>query len=286
MKKVKYLQRPYPTLNSLNLKVLISLCFGVFVFLFLSVFQPFGIESISENKYFYSAVFGIITALTAFVSFVSLPLVNKYLIKDVWKVKHEIVFILLNLLVISLINYSYSTTLSNSDNRIYSMLEFVFMTFSIGIIPVIAYVLVTESFLSNKYRVQVGGSEFSSTKSVVKNELIKILSTSVKESVEVLEEELFFIKSEENYCAIWYFKDGQLKSKLLRIALSKVEKQLSNFPQFIRCHRSYLVNGHQVDKVTGNARGYSLHLKALNDVIPVSRNFPKEKLKFENLLVK
>jgi DNA-binding LytR/AlgR family response regulator len=43
-----------------------------------------------------------------------------------------------------------------------------------------------------------------------------------------------------------------------------------------RCHKSYLVNLAKVNHVSGNAQGYKLHLKDVEDQIPVSRKLNEE----------
>ena len=61
----------------------------------------------------------------------------------------------------------------------------------------------------------------------------------------------------------------------------EVEIVEKDFPQFFRCHKSYLVNLHQVKHISGNAQGHKLHLFYGDELIPVSRknnSIIKEKL--------
>ena len=46
--------------------------------------------------------------------------------------------------------------------------------------------------------------------------------------------------------------------------------------EIIRCHKSYIVNLCNVEKLLGNAQGYKLVMSNMDKQIPVSRNFPKE----------
>ena len=59
---------------------------------------------------------------------------------------------------------------------------------------------------------------------------------------------------------------------LLRSSLSRLEKQIDQ-PHIVRCHRSYVVNINRVERVTGNAQGYKLHLFAGQFLIPVARQY-------------
>ena len=71
---------------------------------------------------------------------------------------------------------------------------------------------------------------------------------------------------------VFYVQDGQLKNRMLRTTLKKMEDALAEHSQFFRCHRTYLVNLEKVQRVSGNAQGYRLHLEALEETVPVSRN--------------
>ena len=66
-------------------------------------------------------------------------------------------------------------------------------------------------------------------------------------------------------------QENQLQKALLRSSLSHLETQLPG--PVVRCHRSYLVNLHQVGQVTGNAQGYRLHLHGGQAVVPVARRY-------------
>ena len=64
--------------------------------------------------------------------------------------------------------------------------------------------------------------------------------------------------------------------KIITYNYEGLEGQLSDFPQIIRCHKSYLINIHQISRVSGNSRGYSLHFVDDMDPIPISRGYQKD----------
>ena len=84
--------------------------------------------------------------------------------------------------------------------------------------------------------------------------------------------QIAYIAAQDNYVQVFFFQDGTLKNRMLRATLRKKEDLLSEFPQFFRCHRTYVVNFDKVVKVSGNAQGYRLHLQGVEETIPVSRN--------------
>jgi DNA-binding LytR/AlgR family response regulator len=83
---------------------------------------------------------------------------------------------------------------------------------------------------------------------------------------------LLFIESSDNYCTVVYLENGQLVKPLLRSSLSRLESQI-DMPHIVRCHRSYVVNLDRVERVTGNAQGYKLHLMGGQLQVPVARRY-------------
>ena len=60
---------------------------------------------------------------------------------------------------------------------------------------------------------------------------------------------------------------------LLRSSLSRLEAQIIDRSNIVRCHRSYVVNLDRVERVTGNAQGYKLHLFGGQFQVPVARRY-------------
>lgn len=85
-----------------------------------------------------------------------------------------------------------------------------------------------------------------------------------------INDDLAFIKAEDNYVALHYLKAGKVIRKLERISIAKIEQQIKNM-NFVRCHRSYIVNMNLVDKVERDTTGIKMFLKGFEDSIPVSR---------------
>jgi len=84
--------------------------------------------------------------------------------------------------------------------------------------------------------------------------------------------ELKYIGSANNYVEVNFNNE----KKLLRSTLKKMETQLNEHSQFYRCHKKFIVNLNQVEKISGNAQGYKLHLKESDILIPVSRSLNEE----------
>jgi len=284
MKILNWLNKPYPFVNEMKHKLLISFSFGLFVYMFLLIFQPFGISEVIGNKSVYLLGFGLITTLVLLFNYTILPaLFPKYFDLDEWKIKNEISFIILNITIITILNYLYNSFVGYDVSQQHSLFYFVLFTVSVGFFPVIFLVFITELFLNRKHqhmasminsKIQIG-KEFVETDSMPS---IEIISESKTEGFVISENDLLFIKSEDNYCKVYFKENNEIKKQLLRITLKNIEEQLQPFTDIIRNHRSYIVNKKQISRITGNARAYYLHFEGCAESIPISRNFPKEQL--------
>lgn len=76
----------------------------------------------------------------------------------------------------------------------------------------------------------------------------------------ILIDQILYCKALENYVEIWFLDQGTLKRKIVRSTLSSIDHTLG--AEFIRCHRSYLVNTRYSMEVKGNARTANLALQA------------------------
>jgi len=137
--------RPFPFNTSPVLRVLSSVLFGFFVFIFLYFFQPFGIYKIIGNKFIYILGFGFITTMVMVLNYFILPFFFKKVFDfDYWTVSKNIVFIFWNIILITLGNWFYNSVVGYGFAVQYNLFQFLLITLSVGIFPVIFLVLVME----------------------------------------------------------------------------------------------------------------------------------------------
>jgi len=279
-----WLKKPFPFVADFQTKFLISFAFGVFIYLFLLVFQPFGIDSIIVNKAIYLLGFGFVTFFVLLFTLAFLPLIlRKTFDLDKWNIGKEIGFIILNVTFISLFNYVYDTAFSEVHTQDHSLYFFIPVTIAVGIIPVTIMVFFFEIYL--RERNEKSASEISSkiqherySKGNAPNKPIVFTSETGKELLSIDDNHLVFIKSEDNYCKVYFNEGNSIQTSLLRITLKNIENQLVAFPDILRCHRSYIVNKKKVFKITGNARAYNVHFENCKETAAISRSFSKESL--------
>jgi len=101
----------------------------------------------------------------------------------------------------------------------------------------------------------------------VSDEKLITLSGNTKDSLTLFPRELLYIESMGNYVRIHYKRNGQILQKILRVTLQQMEKRLSDYPFLVRCHRAFIVNVAQIEKISG----LSLLLKPNGATIPLSK---------------
>ena len=275
-----WFNKPFPLITSPVLKIIISIVFGFFVFMFLNFFQPFGISEVIGNKFFYTLGFGFITTFTMLLNYLILPfLFKRFFDCDRWTVGKEIFFVFWNITLITLGNWFYNSIVGSGFIKQHNFFQFLLITMSVGIFSVILLVLLTERRLyktnseaSEKYSQQI----LSYAQTSKDNTRIKI--SQKKDNLEIGLDQLLCISSKGNYSNVYFLEEDILKTKMFRISLSMLEKQLAGFENILRCHRSHIVNAQNINNISGNARSYCIHINKLDFHIPVSRNFPKQVL--------
>lgn len=277
---VAWLNKPFPFTETAGPKLLISALFGGFIFLFLALFQPFGIQNITGYKYLFLAGFGIITFVVMLINFFVLPAVFPTVFDlDTWVVKKHILFCLLNILLITFTNWLYSFQVAEHIPKYHSLPSFLAITFSIGIIPTVFLSLLIERGLWTKHNeiardVSIHLQEQKDKRDTTGSS-IELVTDNKKETLQLQQNQLICVNSEGNYSKVYYQDEGRVMERLMRVPLKKVEEQLADFEMIVRCHRSYIVNLNQIQSISGNARSFKLHFAVPDLSIPVSRNFPK-----------
>ena len=109
------------------------------------------------------------------------------------------------------------------------------------------------------------------------NRLIHLQSDNGKDIISITQNSLLFIEAQDNYVAIQYLENETSKKELLRTTMKTLEEKLKPY-SVIRCHRSFMVNLNNIEKVIGNAHKLNLYVTNSRLPVPVSRSYiPKIK---------
>ncbi|MGE5317965.1 MAG: LytR/AlgR family response regulator transcription factor [Chloroflexota bacterium] len=103
-------------------------------------------------------------------------------------------------------------------------------------------------------------------------EKVVFTSENMKETVTYNIDDIIVLRSSGNYVEIYYRNGKSVNKNLIRQTLSNLEGILTEYPQFIRSHRCYLVNTKYSKKLSLVSGKYSLNMLGIDFEIPVSRN--------------
>lgn len=105
------------------------------------------------------------------------------------------------------------------------------------------------------------------------DKFIEFTSENEADNIRLQVSEIIFVKSADNYVEIGFRDGGEIRKKMVRNTLKNIEKQLREFNNFVRTHRSGIVNIQYIDKLNKNFNSYWLTLIDTKETIPVSRQY-------------
>ncbi|KGL62419.1 LytTR family DNA-binding domain-containing protein [Polaribacter sp. Hel1_85] len=279
----KWLRKPYFFYISPKVHITLALVIGLFIFMFLYIFQPFGMSDLENNLFLYCLGFGFITFIVQSSLFIILPLVFKdYFKNENWTIGRNIFFLVILITSISTCNWFYNTLVQNTENwRMLTLKEIFSYTFSISIFPILIYTFFSEKVYRHKReKVSKDIMKRKVSSNIEKlNKEITLYGDNQKDKLTFSIHNLVYITSQGNYVSFYLYLNGKLKEKILRNTLKSIADKLKNTAYIYRCHKSYIINSIFMDAISGNARGYFLESELLSKQIPISRSFKKDNLK-------
>lgn len=281
-----WLSTPYYFNPSLLFKLKTSFTLGLFVFIFLYVFKPFTLSSFKGFLLEYTTFIGLFTFIWSFcILFVSPLIFKSYFNEDKWTIGKNLFLIMISVLVFGTFLWLFAGVYKKDKNvENLSLPLYLLYTFLVGSIPTIFLILINERNVRKK-RIQrieeiKDYKKRNLRKKIDLEKKVTIYSDNTREKLSFTVDNLVYITSQGNYASFFFKteKNNFLKEKILRVTLSKIEKELEAYSKVIRCHKSYIVNTAFINDISGNARGYMLKSDILSFNIPVSRSFSKQSL--------
>ena len=276
------LQQPYPLWDNKLRKFYSSAGISIFVFLFLYVFKPFGLNHFEGAE---DIVIFIGYGLVSFVLLILLQFVVPSLLPTVfteerWMVYKEILFTLIIISCIGIGNMIYSAWLGLTSISSSAFVFFEMVTLMVAIIPVSLSVLIKQNYL---LRTNLKQSRILSDKLYRKTRMpelahaiVKFESENAKDTLSVESKDIYYVGAADNYIEVHIKQNDVVKQIVLRNTLKNAHDSLKRFSNFYRCHRTYIVNLDKIQSVTGNSQGYKLILFDTEKQIPVSRTLTRE----------
>lgn len=99
-----------------------------------------------------------------------------------------------------------------------------------------------------------------------------VLTGTTSETITLHIPSLLYIEAVGNYVKVYQWCDDALHTDMLRATMKQVEDDLQGYPAIVRCHRAFMVNLQQVEKVLAKSGIMRLVIRHTHDALPVSRS--------------
>ena len=207
---------------------------------------------------------------------------KKFYLNENWNVGKEIYHITLTIILITIFNIFYSLTFCNYCKPFYGdLLKVILYSFLsvliVGAIPITFMVLIYQNMLLKRNIRNAEKANMNLKEASSDTNPVIIYSNNRKNMLSINSDHLIAIEANGNYINVYYLeKEDVLKRETIRNTLKETEDLIRNRSNFIRCHKSYIVNLSNLKKVSGNAQGYKLEFNHLDFSVPVSRKLSKQ----------
>ena len=263
---LRILKKPYGETGTNINKILTILAFGLFIFLFLYLFKPFGLTRFKPlQQLFVTLGFGLVTS---FVLGVFKFLIEPLIVRGKWSLGKNILLDICIASSIGAANYFYICILFGLVLTIKYLLFFIWTAILVGSIPVtISYFII----FNRKYKDALKEAAITDEIVVWENEVI-IRAGNPKNEFRINPRNIIYLCSNDNYVTIITLKgESQIKTTI-RGTLKAAESELRKNSRFLRCHKGYIVNLDFVERVTGHNQNMKIKLLPYAAEIPVSRS--------------
>ncbi|OGD23610.1 MAG: hypothetical protein A2Y69_12500 [Candidatus Aminicenantes bacterium RBG_13_59_9] len=286
----RFFQRPYSLSLDAKRDFFKSFLTGLFVSAFLLVFQPFGLSGNEPGlKSLLISGYGLVSFLAIAFNLILVPRVlNKIFDEERWTAGREVLWFLWIVFSVGLTNFLFAF-LVNAVHPFFKpgfdplpyLLLFQFMSLVVALFPIVFWTLWNQS---RRLKHNLQTAREISEKVLARGSLPTTEAASSRPVVLTAENgkdryafdagSILFIAAGGNYVEVTE-QGEKAGTVLIRSSLGKVEKQLSGFPFFFRCHRAFIVNLAEIRKATGNAQGLKLDLAGSDKKIPVARRYTR-----------
>mgnify|MGYP001278006159 CR=1 FL=1 len=266
-----YLAKESPMLSRKE-KLYFVLLVGLFMFLFLLFFQPFGVNNYDPGERINSKlllglsfVCLLTTLLLAFNEFIVFPLIfrqpsrGQMLFWIIWSM------IFLGSGIFLLYNYMGEW----HDFYLSSYFEFLGNISILSLIPVASLLLYVKVRELNR---SLDSVHAYTPQPLDADSLLILTAENQKDRFTLPLKLLLYIASDGNYIMIHHLQDNRPVKTLFRKSLKSTQEEAMH-PTLLRCHRSYVINLLHLQQIHGNRNNLKVYINHVASPIPVSRQY-------------
>jgi len=258
--------KPFNAVEPTKGKFVSILLFGLFIFLFLFIFKPFGFNQLKSNyQLLVSFGFGLVTT---FMLIIFKYLLEPVVTKGKWTLGKNILWDLTIASSIGVANYFYITLAFPHVFAFKYLFLAIYTAILVGIIPVtISYIIRLNRF----YKTALEEAAIIPNEILWESE-VTITAGNPKNEFRFNPKNIVYLSSNDNYVTIVTIKVDAITKTHLRGTLKAAEEELKKNTRFLRCHKCFIVNSEYVDHVSGNVQNMKVKLNIPGLEIPVSRS--------------
>lgn len=253
-------------------KWILSFANGIFLYLFLMVFLPFGVNNYDPYHEYTSNFLleiGIFTPVT-----IVLTLINEFGIKAFFKGRTSLSFVIgwtvWSLIFLGLgIFLTYNILGNWHDWELSSVPGFIRDISAVLLFPMGGtYFYFRYKKLQEKY-----DSVLTNIGATIDNtQMIHFSGEGAKDRISISVSDFIYAQAQDNYIELFYLKNQTPSKFLIRSSLGRMYSSLEH-DFLVRCHRSYLVNLFNVHSIKGGLNDLRITMSQIDTEIPVSKTF-------------
>ena len=241
--------------TSLEHNLIVGLLLALWIFVFAFIIRPFDDGTLNFRTWFLMSIGFSVTAL---ICYGILAIVQRRLYQKIskWNTGLEVASLIFFYLIYFIAVYGYyKSPILNGGYRFAEFFTIIFIKVVLVLTPIIV--------LARRYLLKL---------IPVKEDLLVIKGENKLDILKIKTSDLVCISNAQNYVEIFYTENDQLRSKLIRTSLKKLQ---DDFAFLVQIHRSHLIN--------------PLHFKSWRDQntivltqieLPVSKSFKENLLAF------
>ncbi len=267
-----FLKKSYPFNADLKQNTILIFVISLVLFLLVFLLQPFDITALSrKEKYLLLGGLIVVTFLALSINLLLIPaLVSHRKPFNRWNVFKEILW---NIWIMFTIMTGYFIYFGMTGYFSFSFVVFLKVLF-ISAIPVSILIPYNRNRLLRLHlQSAIELNRFLKKKSHPLPEIVHLRSEYEKDDLSVDVESLLYIRSAGNYIEVFWQGKDTVHSHMVRCTMKYAEEAFHDYPFIFKCHRTYIVNIHQVRRVEGSSQGYTLYVGNEQDKVLVSRNY-------------
>ncbi len=288
---LKFLKYPYVFFPNLKGRSFTLISFAIYIASCLYFLSNLGINEIRPDFSLKVSIYGVVLVVILLGSNYLIIKFNKNCFnEDFWTIEKEFKWVFANILTIGIFNAIFATSNEYKAISKIDILEFEVLTMFLGTILMFLIVIYNEARWRKLYhnkaeKLNAKLNSFSKVHKLKSSEmddsiLIQISNENLNTPLHL--DDLIYIHSDKSGFEMYTSEFNVVSNTYVHTDLHSIHSTLFNNEELMQCHPSFIVNINKVIHVTGNARGYKLHLKNTNTQVPVSMKYKKA---FERMIV-